>query len=87
MTHALTIEMPEHLFQKLESRAAQRGTTLQAVAVECIAQGVGNLPGEPLLKWAGAIDANVPDVAERHDEYLGQALYRELQGDHELCSC
>ncbi len=29
----------------------------------------------------GAVDSDVADVAARHDDYLGQVLYRELQGD------
>ena len=36
---------------------------------------------DPLLRWAGAIDSEISDVAERHDYYIGQALYRELRGN------
>ena len=33
------------------------------------------------MRWAGAIDSAVTDVAQRHDEYLGQALGRETRDD------
>ena len=33
-----------------------------------------------LLRWVGAFESSVPDAAQRHDDYLGQALYEELKG-------
>ncbi len=35
---------------------------------------------DPLLKLIGSIDVDIPDLAENHDYYIGQALYRELRG-------
>jgi len=35
---------------------------------------------DPFLKWIGAFESDVPDAAERHDHYLGEALYKELKG-------
>jgi predicted DNA-binding antitoxin AbrB/MazE fold protein len=35
---------------------------------------------DPLMKWAGALDAPVSDVADNHDRYLGLGLHRELRG-------
>src|SRR5437763_246628 len=40
-------------------------------------------PGSFLRKWAGAFQSDVPDAAERHDYYLGQALYEEMTGHKE----
>ena len=37
-------------------------------------------PSAELLRWAGAIDADVPDLCERLDDYLGEALAQEIQG-------
>jgi hypothetical protein len=73
MTRALTIEVSEATFRRLEERAAQQGKTAEALAAECISRSVGE-EADPLLKWAGAIDSTVADVAERHDHYLGESL-------------
>ncbi len=32
---------------------------------------------DPLLKLLGTVESDVPDAAERHDTYLGQALLSE----------
>jgi len=32
---------------------------------------------DPLLQLLGTVETDVPDVAERHDTYLGQALLLE----------
>jgi hypothetical protein len=83
MTHALTIEVSEATFRRLEERAAQQGKTAEALAAECVSQSIAGEEADPLLKWAGAIDSAVADVAERHDHYIGQNLHRELQGDRD----
>jgi hypothetical protein len=42
---------------------------------------------DPLLKLIGSIDVDIPDLAENHDDYIGQALYQELRGGESwLCS-
>jgi len=33
--------------------------------------------GDPLLKLAGTIESDVPDVADRHDYYIGMAIYED----------
>ena len=46
----------------------------------------GSLPAEiwdsdPLLALIGTLECDVPDIGERHDEYIGDALIAELRGD------
>ena len=46
----------------------------------------GSLPPEirdsdPLLALIGTLECDVPDIGERHDEYIGDALIAELRGD------
>src|SRR5574341_399935 len=39
---------------------------------------------DPLLQLAGVLESDLNDVAERHDDYLGQQLLEELNpGDHD----
>ncbi len=80
MTRTLTIELPEEVFRFLAQRATGQGKTPEALAAEWLARSVASGSDDPLMKWAGAVDSDAADVAERHDDYLGQALYRELQG-------
>jgi hypothetical protein len=76
----LTIQIPEAVFQCLQERAKLLGKTPEVVAAECIAQSVGPADDDPLMKLFGSIDSGLGDVAERHDEYLGQALADEMRG-------
>lgn len=81
MPATLTILVPDDLLARLQEQAAREGKTPEAVAAETLARV---LPGpeedDPLLKWIGAFESDVPDAAERHDEYLGRAIYDEMTG-------
>ena len=37
---------------------------------------------DPLLALLGTLEANVTDIGERHDDYIGDALLTEGQGDN-----
>jgi hypothetical protein len=80
MPRALTIEIADDDFQNLQNWAAERGRTPEALAGEWLHVWVKEIEDDPLLQLAGIVDSDVPDVGERHDEYIGQALYDELQG-------
>jgi hypothetical protein len=79
MAQPLTIQISDTIFQSLQLRAKQLGKTPEVVAAECIAQSIGSEADDPLLKWAGAIDSQPSDVAERHDDYLGQSVANDLR--------
>ncbi len=76
----LTIQIPEPVFQSLQLRAKQLGKTPEVVAAECVAQSVGSEEDDPLMKWIGAFEGP-GDVAERHDDYIGEALAKEMRGE------
>ncbi len=83
MSQPLTIEIPEAVYQSLQQRAKQLGKTPEVVATECIVTSMGSTD-DSLLRWAGALDVQPNDVAERHDHYLGRSLADELRdGVHE----
>ncbi len=81
MSHSLTIDVPEDVFSYLNKLALQQGKTPETLAQELVSTAVQELEEDPLLRWAGAIASEISDVAERHDYYIGQALYRELRGN------
>ena len=39
------------------------------------------LHDDPLLKLAGSVESELPDVADSHDKYIGEALRREYTKD------
>ena len=80
MAATLTLEISDELFQQLQRQACEKGTTPEALATEYLASLLSPSSQDRLLRWIGAFESSVPDAAERHHEYLGQALYEELKG-------
>jgi hypothetical protein len=80
MAATLSIEMPDELFEQLQQRALEQGKTPETVAVEYLMSLLSSTNDDRLLRWVGAFESSVPDAAQRHDQYLGQALYEELKG-------
>lgn len=79
MTHQLTLEVPDEIYQPLLQRAQATGQTVEAVATERLAESLrGTAPGSRLRPLAGFWASNVPDAGLRHDDYLGQSLFEEL---------
>ena len=86
MTKILTITLPDALEQALAQTAAQNQTTPEQVILDALAQqflppSTPDLSDDPLFQLAGSITSNIPDLAENHDYYLGQALYEEMNGN------
>ena len=82
MTHQLTLEIPDEVYQPLLQKAQATGQSVEAMARACLADFVQSVaPGSRLRAWAGAFASGLPDSATRHHDYLGQALYEELQGN------
>jgi hypothetical protein len=81
MAATLTLEVSEALLQRLQRESAQQGKRPEELAADYLAQVVLGKDQDPLLRWVGALASNVPDAAERHDHYLGEALSKELTGD------
>lgn len=37
------------------------------------------LESDPLMRLFGTVHSDITDVAERHDEYIGAAIYNEMR--------
>lgn len=81
MGHAVTLELSEEVYQHLLKWAQQEGRTPEAVAAEYLTNVVLRIARDPLLQLAGSVESEVTDASERHDEYIGQALFKELRSD------
>ncbi len=74
MGHKLILDVPAEVFEPLAETAKQRGATPEQLAVEWLATLGRSASRDPLEAFIGALRGPVPDWADRHDQYLGQAL-------------
>ncbi len=79
MSHQLTIDVADDVYQPLQAKAKEAGQSVEMFAQECLADAV-RCRGALIRKWMGAVESNVPDAAQRHDFYLGEALAQDLKG-------
>jgi hypothetical protein len=81
MPTPLTVEVPLEVDQHLQEWAAREGTTPEALVGVWLTRRVLGAESDPLLRWAGAVESDAADAAERHDAYLGAALSEDLRGE------
>ncbi len=72
MTHSLTLEIPENIYEPLVKTAMQRGETPEALAVLLLAAATQSVVDDPLEPFIGAFSSSIPDWADQHDKYPGQ---------------
>lgn len=78
MRHTLTLEVPEAVYEPLTQKAKQTGVTPEAVAVEWLIAASRVAREDPLEKFIGAFPSKLPDWADQHDKFLGEALMNQL---------
>jgi len=83
MTHSLVLEVPENIYQPLAEEAEAKGRKVEEIALERLVNGEPKQVEDPFEKFIGAFDSKGLDWANRHDEYLGENLMRELRGENE----
>jgi hypothetical protein len=74
MGYSLTLELPENVYQSLLKTANQIGQQPEALAVQWLKKITQQQETDPLEKFIGAFNSNIPDWADEHDKYLGQSL-------------
>ena len=83
MSYTLVLDLPEAVYESLVETAQQTGETPEALAVRLLTKVVQNLADDPLEPFIGAFKSNIPDWGDKHDEYIGQALWNEMHGTDE----
>lgn len=83
MTHSLTLEVPERVYQSLAEKASKNGKDIAEIAIEKLAVPFPEDIPDPLDKFIGAFSSGIGDVSTNHDKYIGENLLRELRGEHE----
>ena len=74
MSHTLTLDVPEDVYQALIQQAEETGQPPETVAVQLLATATQNRVDDPLDQFIGAFRGRTADWADRHDAYLGKAV-------------
>lgn len=74
MGHAITVDMPQEVYEALAKTARQTGQTPEELAARWLAAVVRQSASDPLERFIGGIPTNIPDWADRHDQYIGKTL-------------
>ncbi|MCG5059375.1 hypothetical protein VB834_02670 [Limnoraphis robusta Tam1] len=89
MAKTFTITLPDELEQALMVQAERLNQSLEEVVLQVLSQQIDTLSqsqltqpeeNDPLLRLIGSLHVDVSDLAENHDQYLGNAFYQELKG-------
>ena len=83
MSKTITITLPDHLEQALSRAQQQTHQSVEETILQLLTQlltpaTAPDLENDPLIALFGSIQSDIPDLADRHDDYLGQALDEEM---------
>ena len=74
MAKILTLELSDNIYEVLLKTSTQIGQTPEQIIIEWVETKIKQTVQDPLLQLAGIFEANITDVSERHDEYIGAGL-------------
>jgi aryl-alcohol dehydrogenase-like predicted oxidoreductase len=74
MRHKLVLDLPDPIYEPLAKVAKENGITPEQVAVQWLEAAGSGSNHDPVENFIGALRSNIPDWADQHDKYLGQAL-------------
>lgn len=77
MSHTLTLQVPEDLYESLLEAAKQTGQRPEMLAVQWLAQGPHAEVDDPLEQFIGAFTSHGVDWVEHHDTYLGDGAMQQ----------
>jgi hypothetical protein len=78
MSHTLTLDVPEDVYQALIQQAEQTGQPPESVAVQLLATATQQRGDDPLEQFIGAFRSHAADWADQHDTYLGKAAQSSM---------
>ena len=73
MSHSLTLDIPDELYDSLAIAAKRAGSTPEHQAIQWLAETASTPESDPLEKFIGAFESQHTDWADQHDEYIGKA--------------
>jgi hypothetical protein len=82
MSQTVALHIPKELYEALRTEAAKKGRTPDALVVEWLAEAIraaNRIEADPLVKLFGTLESDVTNIADRHDDYIGLSVARELR--------
>ena len=79
MGQTLTLELPNDVYESLVKAAKQANRLPEELATQWLADTAQHVVNDPLEPFIGAFSSNIPDWAEQHDKYLGEAIKETLR--------
>lgn len=89
MARTFTITLPDDLEQALTAQAERLNKSPEEIVLQVLSQqlttsfqskSAQQVETDPLLRLIGSLSVDIPDLAENHDYYIGQAVYQEIKG-------
>lgn len=89
MAKTFIITLPDDLEQALTIQAENQNKSPEEIMLQVLSEKLTDSSrledpqeseADPLLSLIGSFSVDIPDLAENHDYYIGQALYQELKG-------
>jgi hypothetical protein len=71
----LNLELPDSLSRSLAKRAAREGQSPDEFVVHSLERILNEATEDPLLQALGTLESDTPDLGQRHDDYIAQALH------------
>lgn len=89
MAKTFVITLPDDLEQALKTQTERLNKSPEEIMLQVLSEQLTNpskleevqqAEVDPLLQLIGSLSVDIPDLAENHDYYIGQALYQEVKG-------
>lgn len=81
MTRKISLELPDHLSQRLEAKAQFINISLEAMILNSLEE-LAAQPEDPIAALIGTLSSEHNDIASCHDEYIGAAINsQEFSGE------
>lgn len=82
MSQTLQLDIPDETYRTLAERAEREGKTPAELSAEIVKRDIESWRDDPLEEFIGKFHS-APEYrnwADRHDEYIGAELMKELSG-------
>lgn len=82
MSRTLQLEIPDETYRTLSERAGREGKSPAELSAEIVQRDIENWRDDPLEEFIGKFHSppEYRNWADRHDEYIGAELMKELSG-------
>ena len=78
MSRTLSVEVADWCYQALADLSRKEGKPPEDLGSQWLTAAVRLCSEDQVLKLSGIVDSETPELAERHDDYLGDQLSDEM---------